>query len=297
MIKTTIIGGSTPVAGELIRILINHPDVDIRQVQSGSNVGCNVADVHTGLIGETDLKFSSTADVGKSDLVFVCDFSKVPNVDEDTRVICFFPPETDFEKYIYGLPEMNRKPMVRGARRAVIPSAQAMLVSLALLPLARNIMLKGDIDITIGLPSAITDYDVADELKRSLSALQNNLNVTFNISTIHIDSERVMTARCTLDNSVSIDELSRLYDDYFDDHNFTFRINRKPRAADVEGTNKCLICLERDHDNRLTISSSFDAVVKGNAGTAVHCMNLLFGLHELTGLALKASRLDWGTVE
>jgi len=297
MIKTTIIGGSTPVAGELIRILINHPDVDIQQVQSDDKAGCNVADVHTGLIGETDLKFSSAADVSKSDLVFVCNFSKVPDVDEDTRVICFFPPETDFEKYIYGLPEMNRKPMVRGARRAVIPSAQAMLVSLALLPLARDTMLKGDIETAIGLPSTITDYDVADELKRSLSTLQDNMDATFNISTIHTDSERVMTAKCTLNNSVDLGELFRLYDDFFDDHNFTFRINRRPRAADVEGTNKCLICLERDYDNRLTISASFDAVVKGNAGTAVHCMNLLFGLHELTGLTLKASRLDWGTIE
>lgn len=163
MIKTSIIGGSTPVAGELIRILINHPDVEIVQVQSDDNIGCSIADVHTGLIGETDLKISSSVDASKSDLVFVCDFSKVPDVDEDTCVICFFPPATDYDAYVYGLPEMNRKPMVRGAKRAVIPSAQAMLASLALLPLAKNIMLKGDIDIAISLPSTITDYDVAEE--------------------------------------------------------------------------------------------------------------------------------------
>lgn len=106
-----------------------------------------------------------------------------------------------------------------------------------------------------------------------------------------------MTAKCTLNNSVDLGELSRLYEDYFDDHNFTFRINRTPRVADVEGTNKCLIFLERDYDNRLTVTAAFDAVVKGNAGTAVHCMNLLFGLHELIGLTLKASRLGWDTIE
>lgn len=297
MIRTIILGGSTPVAGELIRILINHPDVDIVQVQSEDNVGVDVSEVHTGLIGDTDLKFSSVADVSNSNMLFVCDFSTVPEVDDETRVVCFFPPEARSEDYVYGLPEMNRKAMVRGATRAVIPSAQAMLAALSLLPLAKHIMLKGDIDVKIGLPSSITDYDVKDELLKALNSIQNNLDVNINITTERIASDRVMTVRCTLDSSVDIGELSRIYDESYGDHNFTFRINRAPRIADVEGTNKCLIYLQRNDGDRLTVDAAFDAVVKGNAGTAVHCMNLLFGLHELTGLSLKASRLGWDTID
>ena len=297
MIKTVIIGGSTPVAGELIRILINHPDVDIIQVQSNENIGRAVADIHTGLIGETELKFTSVADVTKADMVFVCDCSPVPHVTDEQRVVCFFPPETDKEKYVYGLPDMNRKSMVRGARRVVIPSAQAMLTMLALLPLARNLMLKGKIDILLGLPATITDYVVVDELMRELATQQNNLDIDLNLCTKRLSAERVMTVRCCLDLGIDTAELDRIYNENYDDHNFTFRINRLPLNADVEGTNKCLIHLKRCDDGRLDVHAAFDAVVKGNAGTAVHCMNLLFGLHELTGLALKASRLGWDVID
>lgn len=297
MIKTVIIGGSTPVAGELIRILINHPDVDILQVQSDENVGRDVSEVHTGLIGETDLKISSTADVSKSNMVFVCDFSALPAVDDEQRVVCFFPPLAEKDKYVYGLPELNRKAMVRGATRAVIPSAQAMLAALAILPLAKNLMLKGNVDIKIGLPSAITEYDVKEELLRELSRIQNSLDIRLDIVSGRIQAERVMTVDCSLDLDIDLGEIEKIYDEFYSDHRFTFRVNRAPMMADVEGTNKCLIYLSRGEDGRLTIKAAFDAVVKGNAGTAVHCMNLLFGLHELTGLTLKASRLGWDVID
>lgn len=297
MIKTVIIGGATPVAGELIRILINHPDIDLLQVESDEKVGYDVADFHSGLIGETDLKFTSNLDVEKSDVIFVCDTSPLPEIDDEKRVVCFFPPDKYKEKFVYGLPEMNRKAMVRGATCAVMPSAQAMLAILALLPLARHLLLRGKIDITIGLPSSITDYDIVDEVKREIGELQNNLDAEFNIHTERISSDRVMTVKCCLDLGVDVGELARVYDEQYDDHNFTFRINRQPRIADVEGTNKCLIYLDKKDDTKTCIWAAYDAVVKGNAGTAVHCMNLLFGLHELTGLALKASRLGWDTID
>ncbi len=289
MIKTTILGGSTPIAGELIRILINHPDIDLRQVQSDSDCGVAVADVHTGLVGETDLRISPRADLAGCDALFVCDNRQVPPADADTRIIAFFPPGTA-EEYVYGLPELNRKPLVRGATRAVIPSAQAMLASLALLPMARNLLLAGDIDVSIGIPAVITDYDVAEELERSLRTLQTNMGAKLHVTTHRIPSERVMTATCTLTTAVDLGELLREYHEFYDDHNFTFIIPRAPRAADVEGTNKCLIYLDKQGDT-LKVQAAYDAVVKGNAGTAVHCMNLLMGLHERTGLALKASRL------
>lgn len=289
MIKTTILGGSTPVAGELIRILINHPDIDLRQVQSDTDCGIAVADLHTGLVGETDLRISPRVDLEGMDTVFVCDARPAPLAVPSTRVIAFFPPGTT-DEYVYGLPELNRKALVRGATRAVIPSAQAMLAALALLPMARNLLLRGDIDVMIGIPDAITDYDVAEELERTLRSVQTSLDANLRVHTRRIPSERVMTVTCTLATAVDLGELLREYHEQYDDHNFTYIIPRTPRLADVEGTNKCLIHLDKQADT-LTIRAAFDAVVKGNAGTAVHCMNLMMGLHERTGLALKASRL------
>lgn len=289
MIKTVILGGSTPIAGELIRILINHPDVDLRQVQSDTRGGTAVADLHTGLVGETDLRVVAQADLEGCDALFVCDARRVPVAAADTRVVAFFPPGNG-EEFVYGLPELNRKALVRGATRAVIPSAQAMLAALSLLPMARNLLLRGDIEVVLDIPSAITDYDVAEELERALRGVQLSFDARLRVTTRRVPSVRVMTVRCTLPCSVAIGELEREYEEFYSDHNFTFLIPRPPRAADVEGTNKCLINLNKQGDE-LAVTAAFDAVVKGNAGTAVHCMNLMMGLHERTGLTLKASTL------
>lgn len=87
---------------------------------------------------------------------------------------------------------------------------------------------------------------------------------------------------------MSTDSLHRLFEDFYDDHNFTFIVGRPVDILDVANTNKALIHIEKN-DDELTISTVIDNIVKGSSGNAIHCMNLLFGLHERTGLCLKAS--------
>ena len=100
----------------------------------------------------------------------------------------------------------------------------------------------------------------------------------------------MLTATVSLATDLNIGELTRLYEEFYDDHNFTFIVDRMPSPREVEGTNKCLIYLDKT-DGRLSVSAAFDSPLKGAAGTAVHCMNLLFGLAERIGLSLKASAL------
>ena len=85
----------------------------------------------------------------------------------------------------------------------------------------------------------------------------------------------------------NVQVITKLCEDYYDDHNFTFVVNHEPDASDVNNTNKCLLNLQSDGD-KLKITAVIDGLLKGTAGNAVHIMNLLFGLHERVGLALKA---------
>ena len=87
---------------------------------------------------------------------------------------------------------------------------------------------------------------------------------------------------------MALDEIVKLYEDYYNDHNFTYVINRMPDLKDVVNTNKCLLYLTKE-DGKLLIVSVIDNLLKGASGQAVHNMNLLIGLHERTGLNLKAS--------
>jgi N-acetyl-gamma-glutamyl-phosphate reductase len=121
-----------------------------------------------------------------------------------------------------------------------------------------------------------------------MSSLFLNYRAPLELSLTQQAGTRAALAKIELETEVDIDSLSRMYEEFYDDHNFTFLIPRQPEAADVVNTNKCLINLHKD-GSKLTITSAIDAALKGGAGTAVHTMNLLFGLHEKVGLTLKAS--------
>ena len=145
MIKAGIIGGAGYTAGELLRLLINHPDVEIKWVHSSSNAGNNVADIHQGLIGETGLKFTSDPDFNNIDVMFCCTphgetkkFMESHQVPEELRIIDL---STDYRindgthDFVYGLPELNRKQIVRGAKHVANPGCFATAIQLALLRL------------------------------------------------------------------------------------------------------------------------------------------------------------------
>ena len=321
MIKAGIIGGAGYTAGELIRLLINHPDVQLMWVNSSSNAGNPVASVHQGLIGETDLVFTDQTPFDEINVLFFCTphgqtrtFLESHSVPDDLRIIDL---STDYRHqdgthdFVYGLPELNRKAIVRGAKHIANPGCFATAIQLALLPLAKNLLLNKDVHVFAitgstgaGVKPAPTSHfswrndnisiykpfrhQHLDEIRQSLSQLQNSFASEIDFIPVRGCFSRGIFATLYLDCPVELSEIRRLYDDYYSDHNFTFVTDKMPDIKDVVNTNKCLLHLEKE-GNKLIIVSVIDNLLKGASGTAVHNMNLLFGLHERTGLCLKGS--------
>ena len=319
MIKAGIIGGAGYTAVELIRILLNHPDVELIWVNSSSNAGNPISSVHQGLIGETDLIFTSSTPFNEVDVIFFCTphgeskkFIESHDIPEDLKIVDLsqdFRLEGDHD-FIYGLPEINRKYIIRG-KRVANPGCFATAIQLALLPLAKNLLLNSDINITAitgstgaGVkPSATSHFSWRNdnisvykpfkhqhlaEIKQTLKSLQNSFNSEINLIPMRGCFSRGIFVAAYLDCPIAIDEIKKLYEDYYDDHRFTFISDKMPDLKDVVNTNKCIIHLEKE-GNKLLIISVIDNLLKGASGQAVHNMNLLFGLHERVGLQLKAS--------
>ena len=297
MIDIGITGGETIIAGELVRLLINHPDANVKWVSSHSEHG-KLTRVHKGLIGECDLEFSEPL-VDEVELIFNCDPFDSPLCDEalannDKLRVIELSRSYGFVEGggMYGLCEINRKFMVHDCYGYVlIPSAEAMAVLLALVPLANNHLLKGDVDVTVYFNNCFNNDINVNSIKQEILAVTKAFDSEF-AGAVNIKQESGATTRglkavVEVSATSDIDSLKDLYNAYYDDHNFTFVVNQTVEDADVINTNKCLLNLVVD-DGKLHLTSVIDALLKGSAGNAVHAMNLLFGLHEKAGLALKA---------
>ena len=324
MIRAGILGGDGFAAGELIRLLINHPDVELSRVQSRLFDGKLITEVHQGMEGETYLRFTADEDLSDLDVVFCCyphgyttslfqrtelpEGLKVIDLSRDFRI-----EDPEKHPFVYGLPEMNRKRLVHGVTRVANPGAFATAIELALLPLAKNLLLNSPIHITAitGFSGSAVEksspnqlawhrdnvsiYQPLDhwhlpEIHQTLKSLQSSFDQPINFIPMRGSFARGMLASIYMDMPVSIDQLRSLYEDYYDDHSFTYLVDRRPDLKDVANTNKCLIHLEKVGD-KLLITCVIDNILKGAAGQAVHNMNLLFGLHETVGLALKSSTI------
>lgn len=323
MIRVGIVGGTGYTAGELIRLLLNHPDVQLSWVHSRSNPGEPLSDVHQGLIGETFMRFTDECDWSECDCLFSClphgvsrRWIEEAHIPGEVRVIDLsadYRVPDGTHDYVYGLPELNRKAMVRGARHVACPGCLAMGVELALLPLARNLLLNAPIHVTTvtgsttagSRPQPHSHYSFRNEnmtvykpfnhshqpeIERALSQLQNSYSCRMDHIPMRGPFSRGILTAVYLDTPVALDEIRRLYEDYYSDHSFTYISDRMPDLKDVVGTNKCILHVDK-HDGRLLIVSVIDNLLKGASGTAVHDMNLLFGLSERTGLYLKAQSL------
>ena len=320
MIRAGIIGGAGYTAGELIRLLINHPDVELAWVNSTSNAGNRIDSVHQGLIGETDLAFTNETPFDKVDVLFFCTphgesrkFIESHEIPEEMKIVDLsqdFRINDGTHDFIYGLPELNRKYIIRG-KHVANPGCFATAIQLALLPLAKNLLLNNDIHITAitgstgaGVkPSATSHYSWRNdnisvykpfrhqhlaEIRQTLSTVQNSFNSEIDLIPMRGCFSRGIFVAAYMDCPIALDELKKLYEDYYDDHRFTFLSERMPDLKDVFNTNKCILHLEKE-DGKLLIISVIDNLLKGASGQAVHNMNLLFGLHERTSLNLKAS--------
>ena len=305
MIRVGIAGADTAMAGELIRILINHPDVEIVSAFAPGKVGRKVASVHHGLAGECDLDFSPDINPKNLDVIFIDAHSDVAdrfrmNTDRwpDLRIIDMSHcPSLDFDALdmAYGLPETNRKQLVRGCRRAVVPRSVAAAAIIGLYPLARHLLLKGDIYVDYACPKDIDTEEKMNMVRQEILYVLNKTQNSFNGNIIlrHLDEEvtdRGLKVSIDIPCTLDINEVFKIFDDCYDDHNFTFMLSNSVPGYEVEGTQKTLVTLQKQTADRLTITIIADCRMRGGAGDAVHIMNLLFGLHERTGLYLKAHK-------
>lgn len=321
MIKVGIIGGAGYTAGELIRLLLNHPDTEIVFVNSTSNAGNKITDVHCGLYGETELVFTDQLPFNDINMLFFCTahgdtkkFMEANTVPEHIKIIDLSTdyrmegPEHDF---VYGLPELNRKRIIR-ANHVANPGCFATAIQLAVLPLAKHLMLNSDLHVNaitgstgagvkpsstshfswrndnISIYKPFTHQHLA-EIGQSLSLLQNSFNKAINFIPVRGNFSRGIFATTYIDNcKIDLEEIKRIYHEFYDDHSFTFITEKNPDLKQVVNTNKCLIHLSK-YDDKLLIVSMIDNLLKGASGQAVHNMNLLFGLEESIGLHLKPS--------
>ena len=301
MIKAAIMGADSPDGGELIRILAMHPDVEIVAAQAQGLEGKRITSHHHGLIGETTLPFTGTIDYSAIDVLFVCsmtlstvEFNQIRMSRPDLKVIIMdsmSKVEPERNGIVYGLPEINRKLLVRGATCAMVPRSFASMALVALFPFATHLLLNSDIRISLAAPQAIleaTDLDaVKAEIGHQLQEVQRSFNGDITIDTNVSEARRSALMEIEFDCQLSLQQMLDLYDIY-DDHRFAFTTTTPVGVSEVAGTNKCVISVTKGTPGRASLGVAADCRLRGAAGEAVHIMNLMFGLHEKTGLALKA---------
>ena len=320
MIKAGIIGGAGYTAGELIRILINHQEVELVFVNSTSNAGNKLTDIHSGLLGETEMSFTDQLPYDKIDVLFFCtahgDTKKFLEANEVPKSLKIIDLSTDYRhksegnKFIYGLPELN-KTEIKKASYIANPGCFATAIQLALLPLAKVGLLNSEIHVNAitgstgaGVkPSATSHFSWREnnisvykafehqhltEIRQSLESLYPDFDKDINFIPVRGNFTRGIFASIYLEYDETLEEAENIYKEFYKDSPFVIVSDKNIDLKQVINTNKCALHLEK-HGNKLLILSCIDNLVKGASGQAVHNMNLIFGLDETTGLKLKAS--------
>lgn len=307
MIKVGIIGGAGYAGGETIRLLLNHPSVKLTFVQSRSQAGKFLYETHTDLVGETELKFSAEIDESV-DVIFLClghgesrkllsekpINTKLIDLGNDFRL-------SDAEGFVYGLPEFQRE-KIKKASKVANPGCFATTIQLGLLPLAgkfKEVYATG-ITGSTGAGQKLQDTTHFTWRANNISAYKTlthqhmgEINRTLGTSnSIHFvpwrgDFTRGIFVSSVMTNNDSLDNLNKLYKDYYKGHPFTHVADSMIDLKQVVNTNKCLVFLEKEGD-KLVVHSALDNLLKGASGQAVQNMNLMFGLKEDEGLRLKS---------
>ncbi|WP_027137687.1 N-acetyl-gamma-glutamyl-phosphate reductase [Gaetbulibacter saemankumensis] len=323
MIHVGIIGGAGYTAGELIRLLINHPETEINFVYSTSNAGNKISKVHQDLVGSLDLEFTDTVNPD-IDVLFLClghgnsvKFLSANTFSENTKIIDLgndFRLEADKvfdgKTFVYGLPELQRE-LIKSANYIANPGCFATAIQLALLPLADKGLLNSDVHINAVTGatgagtslSATTHYTWRDnnfsyykpfthqhlgEINQSVKQLQDEFNSDILFMPNRGNFSRGIFATLYTDFDGDIEEAKAIYNTYYADAEFTFVSDDFLHLKQVVNTNKCLVHLHK-HKGKLLITSIIDNLLKGASGQAVQNMNLMFRFEETTGLNLKAT--------
>lgn len=323
-ITAGVIGAAGYTGGEAIRLLINHPNVEIAYLHSNSNGGNAVSAVHADLLGDTDLKFVDTpiAELPVVDVMFLCvghgdarKFLEANKIAEQTRIIDLSQDfriqgatAIDGREFVYGLPEQNRE-AIRTARNIANPGCFATCLQLALLPLAAKGLIGGDVHIsaTTGSTGAgqslsatshfswrannLSVYKVFEhqhlrEVGQMIRSFVPEYSNSVNFIPYRGDFTRGIIASVYTDFAGTLQEAQQIYGTYYADAEFTHLSDKSVSLKQVINTNKCLVHLTL-HEGKLLIISVIDNLLKGASGQAVQNMNLMFGFDERAGLRLK----------
>jgi N-acetyl-gamma-glutamyl-phosphate reductase len=321
-IKVGIMGGAGYTGGELIRLLIRHPGVSVSFIHSRSNAGKPIHSVHQDLVGDTDLKFSGELK-NDIDILFLClghgeskKFLTENKISDNTKIIDL---ANDFRltsnqklgnrNFVYGLPELNRE-KIKTAGNVANPGCFATTIQLGLLPLAKagllNDVYATGITGSTGAGQSLSatshfswrenniqayktlTHQHLGEIGESLKQLQPKENINVNFVPWRGDFTRGIFISSQVKTDKRIDELAKLYDDFYSGHPFTHVTKEPVFLKQVVNTSKCIIQLEKV-GSILVVHSVADNLLKGASGQAVQNMNLMFGLDETAGLNLKAN--------
>ena len=320
MIRVGILGAAGYTGGELIRLLINHPEAEIVFANSESNAGNKVYEVHEGLVGDTELAFTSEMPFDKVDVVFFCfghgkseQFLKEHAIPANVKIIDMaqdFRIASDDHDFVYGLPETHRS-VIAGCQHLANPGCFATCIQLAMLPALKAGIISGDIHVN-GItgstgagqkPGATTHFSWRNdncsvyktfthqhllEINQTVQELSPGYDgrVLFIPQRGCFSRGIFVTAYAKCDNS--IEEVRQIYADYYKDAAFTHFVMKSPDLKQVVNTNKAVVYAEKYEDQLLMISC-IDNLLKGAVGQAVQNMNIMFSLDETAGLRLKSS--------
>ena len=320
MIKIGILGGAGYTAGELIRLLLNHPEAEIVFVNSSSNAGNLLTDVHEGLYGDTTMRFTDAMPFEQVDVVFFCfghgkseAFLQEHHVPANVKIIDLaqdFRIAAPGNDFVYGLPEINHKQIAQ-AQHVANPGCFATCIQLGLLPAARMGLLTTDVSVNaitgstgagqkpgptthfswrnnnLSIYKAFRHQHIA-EIRQSLSQVQGHLEASIDFIPYRGDFARGIFATEVVRTDADIEVIETAYRDFYREAAFTHYVDKALDLKQVVNTNKALVHCDKI-DDKLLITSCVDNLLKGAVGQAVQNMNLMFGIDERAGLRLKPS--------
>jgi len=316
-IKTAVIGAAGYTGGELLRLLVHHPNCELVYVHSNSQKGKSVSSVHTDLIGDTDLVFTDVIHTEGIEAVFLAlphgetkKFLVANPFHEETVIIDL---STDFrdesDGFVYGLPEIN-KDKISTSKKIANPGCFATAIQLALAPAVANELVEGTIHLNGITGSTGAGKKLADtshfsyrnnnysiyklfthqhlkEIKQTFLQLNTSFNQDLFFVPARGNFPRGIWMTSYFPFSRSLEEAIKIYKDFYSQSPFTLISPQDIHMKDVVNTNKCLLYLQKE-GGQLVIYAAIDNLLKGASGQAVQNFNLAFGLEETLGLQLKS---------
>ena len=320
MIKIGILGAAGYTGGELIRVLLNHPEAQIVFANSESNAGNLVADVHEGLYGDTDMRFTNEMPFDDVDVVFFCFghgkselFLREHSIPAKVKIIDLaqdFRLAAPGNDYVYGLPEINRE-RIAAAQHVANPGCFATCIQLGLLPAAKMHLINTDVSVNAitgstgagQKPGATTHFSWRNnnmsiykafthqhvpEIRQSLKQIQGYLDASIDFIPYRGDFARGIFATEVVKTDKPVEGIVAGYKEFYKDAKFTHYVDKAIDLKQVVNTNKCLVHVDK-YGDKLLITSCIDNLLKGAVGQAVQNMNIMLGVNESLGLSLKPS--------